>query len=210
MPSPDDRSVCFARAKPSTTGSTASRWLGLDASVTAISPVGRRVHALGAEVVLHVARAALGVADDGGDRPLALELAQDLLVGLADRVREHVQPPAVRHTDHDLVRTARRGQLDRSRPASARARRALRPRTASARGRRDGGTARTPRRATAARAARASRRRGAAAGSDPTRSPAAATCAPRGRRCARPRTRSCRSRSRRGAAAPRRASRRGR
>ncbi len=72
----------------------------------------RRVHALGAEVVLHVARAALGIADDGGDRPLAFELAQDLLVGLADRVREHVQPPAVRHTDHDLVRTARRGQLD--------------------------------------------------------------------------------------------------
>ena len=38
MPSPEERSVCLARAKPSTTGSTASRWLGFEASVTAISP----------------------------------------------------------------------------------------------------------------------------------------------------------------------------
>ena len=75
---------------------------------------GRRlVHALGAEVVLHVARAAFGTADHGVDRPLALELAQDLLVGLADRVREHVQPAAVRHSDHDLVGASVCGQLDR-------------------------------------------------------------------------------------------------
>src|ERR671925_517169 len=32
------RSVCSARVRPSTTGSTASRWLGFEASVTVISP----------------------------------------------------------------------------------------------------------------------------------------------------------------------------
>ena len=49
------------------------------------------------EVVLDVAGAAFGVGGDGVDRPLAFELAQDVLVRHADRVREHVQPAAVRH-----------------------------------------------------------------------------------------------------------------
>ena len=34
---------------------------------------------------------------------VALELAEDLAVGLADDVGEHVEPTAVRHTDDDLV-----------------------------------------------------------------------------------------------------------
>ena len=38
MPGPELRSVCSARVLPSTIGSTASRWLGLAASVTVISP----------------------------------------------------------------------------------------------------------------------------------------------------------------------------
>ena len=48
----------LARAMPSTTGSTASRWLGLAASVSAISRAVRRLVLAGrAEVVLHVAGA---------------------------------------------------------------------------------------------------------------------------------------------------------
>ena len=56
-----------------------------------------------AEVVLDVAGAALGVGGDDLDRPLALELAQDLLVRQPDRVREHVEPAAVRHAEHGLA-----------------------------------------------------------------------------------------------------------
>ena len=41
-PSRVERSVCSARARPSTTGSTASRWLGFAARVTVISPAARR------------------------------------------------------------------------------------------------------------------------------------------------------------------------
>ena len=105
-PAPDERSVCSPRVHPSTTGLTASRWLGFETSVTAISPAAVAATPFGAEVVLDVARAALGVADDSRDRPLALELAQDRLVRLADRVGEHAEAAAVRHADHDLVRAA--------------------------------------------------------------------------------------------------------
>ncbi len=38
MPAPLERSVCSARVQPSTTGSTASRWLGFGASVIVTSP----------------------------------------------------------------------------------------------------------------------------------------------------------------------------
>ena len=72
-----------------------------------------RAHALRAEVVLDVARSSLGIGDDRLDRPLALELAQDRLVGLADRVREDVQASAVRHPDHDLVRAGLGRDRDR-------------------------------------------------------------------------------------------------
>ncbi len=54
--------------------------------------------ALGAEVVLHVAGAL-----DRARVDVALELAEDLAVLLADDVREHVEPAAVRHADGDLV-----------------------------------------------------------------------------------------------------------
>ena len=54
--------------------------------------------ALGAEVVLHVARALHGL------RVLrALELAEDLAVGLAGDVGQHVEAAAVGHADRDLV-----------------------------------------------------------------------------------------------------------
>ena len=65
------------------------------------------------KVVLDVARAAFRVGGDGLDRPLAFELAQDVLVRHPDRVREHVQPAAVSHAHHDLVRSRLRRELDR-------------------------------------------------------------------------------------------------
>ena len=67
----------------------------------------------GAEVVLDVAGAALGVGDDRLDRALALELAEDRLVGLPDRVGEDAQPAAVRHPHHDLVGARLGGKTDR-------------------------------------------------------------------------------------------------
>ena len=67
----------------------------------------------GAEVVLDVPAAALGIGRDGFERALALELAQDRLVRAADGVSEHVEPAAVRHPDHDLVGSVLRGELDR-------------------------------------------------------------------------------------------------
>src|SRR3979411_443871 len=65
------------------------------------------------EVVLDVTRAAFDVGGDDFDRALALELAQNLLVGQADRVREHVQAAAVRHPEHDLARAGGGGELER-------------------------------------------------------------------------------------------------
>ena len=65
------------------------------------------------EVVLDVSRAALGIDDEGVERALALELAQDRLVRAADGVHERVEPAAVGHPDHDLVRAARGGEPDR-------------------------------------------------------------------------------------------------
>ena len=65
------------------------------------------------EVVLDVAGASFVVRDDRVDRPLALELAENRLVGEADRVHEHVQAAAVRHADHDLVRSRAGGDLHR-------------------------------------------------------------------------------------------------
>ena len=66
----------------------------------------------GAEVVLDVSARSLRGRGDGLDRPLALELAQDLLVGAVDDVREDVEPAPVRHADHDLVRARFGSELD--------------------------------------------------------------------------------------------------
>ena len=64
-------------------------------------------------MIFDVPGAAFRVGGDGLERPLALELAQDRLVGAPDHVREHVQPPAVRHAHDDLVRATLRGEVDR-------------------------------------------------------------------------------------------------
>jgi hypothetical protein len=67
---------------PTTTGSTASRWLGLAASSTVMSlPEPGDELARLAEVVLHVARSLHRVGVD-----LALELLEDLVVALSDDV----------------------------------------------------------------------------------------------------------------------------
>ena len=71
-------------ALPSTTGSTASRWLGLETSVSAISPAAVVRKALGTQVVLDVTGASLWITDHRFERALSLELAQDLLIRLAN------------------------------------------------------------------------------------------------------------------------------
>ena len=76
------------------------------------APRARRVGAAGAVVVLDVAGAALGRGGVDRERLLALELGEDRLVGTADRVRQHVEPAAVRHPEHDLARALGGGDLD--------------------------------------------------------------------------------------------------
>ena len=65
------------------------------------------------QVVLDVSRAALGIDDEGVERALAFELAQDRLIGAPDGVHERVEPAAVGHADHDLVRAPCGGEPDR-------------------------------------------------------------------------------------------------
>ena len=97
----------LARAMPSTTGLTASRWrrVGRDRRLDRLA-AGRGELALGAEVVLHVAGALRLARVD-----VALELAEDLAVALADDVGQHVEPAAVRHADDDLVEAGVGGLL---------------------------------------------------------------------------------------------------
>src|SRR5439155_10833050 len=73
----------------------------------------RRLRSLGAEVVLDVARPALWVADHRGERPLALELAQDRLEGLTEGVREHAEATAMSHPEDDLARAGLGRERDR-------------------------------------------------------------------------------------------------
>ena len=71
-------------------------------------PGRRRARRRRAQVVLHVTGSALVGRDDRVDRPLALELAEDRVVPEPERVRENVEPAAVSHPDHDLVRAVLR------------------------------------------------------------------------------------------------------
>ena len=74
--------------------------------------LGELVGPLGAVVVLDVAGPALRDRGDRLQRGGALELGEDRLVGAPEVVREHVQPPAVRHPEHHLARALRGRQLD--------------------------------------------------------------------------------------------------
>src|SRR4029450_12230146 len=116
-------SVWMARVSPSTTGSTYSRWLGVDASRPVTSPAPREppgnapglrvTRALGAEVVLHVAGAALGIRAHRLEQAFALELPEDDVVGPPDGVGKNVQAPAVRHADDDVACSIACRELDR-------------------------------------------------------------------------------------------------
>ncbi len=70
------------------------------------------VGALRAVVVLDVARAALRDRRHRLQRRGALELREDRVVRTAQVVREHVQPSAMGHPDHDLPAAVRRRELD--------------------------------------------------------------------------------------------------
>ena len=85
--------------------------VGLEVHLDALA-VGQLVGALGAVVVLHVARAPLRDRRHRLERRGALELGEDRVVGAAEVVREHVQAPAVGHPDHDLLAAVDRRQLD--------------------------------------------------------------------------------------------------
>src|SRR5262249_62002407 len=65
------------------------------------------------EGVLDASRPTLRIGDDGLDRPFTLELTQDRLVRTPDGVRQGIEPAAVCHPDHDLVRTVCRRELER-------------------------------------------------------------------------------------------------
>ena len=99
---------CLGRTMPSTTGSTASRWLGLGATDTTISrPDGRAPDAARAEVILHVARTLRA-----GGIDVAFEFGENLRERLADDVGQYVQPAAMRHADDDFVDVVRGGALE--------------------------------------------------------------------------------------------------
>ncbi len=66
-----------------------------------------------AEVVLHVSGAGLEVGRHRLEHALPLELAQDRVRLPADRVGEHVEAPAMRHADDDVVGAVRSRELDR-------------------------------------------------------------------------------------------------
>ena len=64
-------------------------------------------------MVLHVARASLGIGDERVDGALALELTKDRRVRAADHVRQDVEAAAMCDPDEHLVRAALRRELDR-------------------------------------------------------------------------------------------------
>ena len=63
-------------------------------------------------MILDVSRPALRVGDQGVERSLTLELAQDRRVRASDGVRQHVEATSMGDSDHDFVGAAGGGQLD--------------------------------------------------------------------------------------------------
>ena len=102
-------SVPAARAMPATTGLTNSRWLGFGRH----RDLGVGVElAQGAGMVLHVARPPQVDAVPRAGLHRVLVLGQDLLVGLAQHVREHVEATPVRHADQHVSQARVVGVLD--------------------------------------------------------------------------------------------------
>ena len=130
----------IARAMPSTTGPTVSRWLGLAASVSRISlPVG--VMCLPTAPRWYFTSPEPCVLA-GSSSPS--NFAEDLRVRLADHVGQHVEPAAVRHPEHDVAHPCVARVCRRGRRAWARGSPRPRGRTASGRGTWCAGSARTP------------------------------------------------------------------
>ena len=178
------------------------RRVGLEVDEDRVA-VGQLVGALGAVVVLDVAGAALRDRRHGLERRGALELGEDRLVGAAEVVGQHVEPAAVGHADDDLARAVRGGQLDhlvdhRDRHVEALDRELLLAEVGLVHEALEGVDLDQ---ALQQRVLLVVGQRLAELAS--LRSSRAATCAGGGWRCARSRRRSCRSRSRAGAAARR-------
>ena len=70
--------------------------------------IGQLAIGRGAQVIFHIARA-LHRVDMGG---LALELGEHRGVGLAHDARQHIEPAAMGHADHDFIDTLARGAFD--------------------------------------------------------------------------------------------------
>ena len=101
-PRPADRPIVpAARAMPTTTGSTASRWLGFGAIVTYIWPRGAAVRAPAWYFTSPIQPRSVR---NDLRRDRILELREDLRVRLVEHVREHVQPAAMRHAEHRVAR----------------------------------------------------------------------------------------------------------
>ena len=64
-------------------------------------------------MILDVARPTLRVGDQGVERTLAFELAQDRRVRASDSMREHVETASMGDSDHDFVGTGGGRELDR-------------------------------------------------------------------------------------------------
>ena len=107
-------SVAAARAIPTSTGSTASRWLGFGGMLM-ISDLRPAVAIDGvvarAGVILHVAHPAEIDARRTREQRI-LELGEHLRVRLLHDVRKHVQAPAVRHRNHHVLHARRRRVAD--------------------------------------------------------------------------------------------------
>ena len=160
----------------------------------------------GAQVVLDVAACAFRRRGDRLDRSLALELAENLHVRPPDDVCEDVEPTAMRHSDHDLVRAGLDPELDRlvehrNHHVEPLDRELLLPEERALEV-----VLEALDLASAARGVGGALRRSTAGGSGRTRSHGEARRAPGGPRCARSHTRSFRSRSRGASAGPRPAS----
>ena len=90
---------CLARALPSTTGSTISRWLGLAVSDRCTLVAVELAVRGGTQMVLDVARAfhVLGV------ERATLELVEQRAVRLAHHLGQDVEAPTMRHAQHDVL-----------------------------------------------------------------------------------------------------------
>ena len=64
-------------------------------------------------MILDVARPALRVGDQGVERSLAFELAEDGRVRASDGMRQHVETASMGDSDHDLVGARGSRELDR-------------------------------------------------------------------------------------------------